>query len=77
MPNLEPPLDAPVASTVSPFELLSVLWRRRLVVIVTIVASVAIATALSLHTEKQYSASAQLLFRDPGFAQALFGNNLF
>jgi capsular exopolysaccharide synthesis family protein len=77
VPNLEPPLDAPVASTVSPFELLSVLWRRRLVVIVTIVASVAIATALSLHTEKQYSASAQLLFRDPGFAQALFGNNLF
>jgi len=77
MPNIEPPLDAPVASTVSPFELLSVLWRRRLVVIVTIIASVAISTALSLRSPKQYSASAQLLFRDPGFAQALFGNNLF
>jgi capsular exopolysaccharide synthesis family protein len=54
-----------------------VLWRRRLVVIATIVISVAIALALSLRSPKQYSASAQLLFRDPGFAQALFGNNLF
>jgi polysaccharide biosynthesis transport protein len=77
VPDLESPLDAPTAPTVSPFELLSVLWRRRLVVIATIVVSVVIALALSLRMPKQYSASAQLLFRDPGFAQALFGNNLF
>jgi receptor protein-tyrosine kinase len=57
--------------------LLSVLWRRRLVVIATVVVSVVIAVALSLRSPKEYSASAQLLFRDPGFAQALFGNNLF
>ena len=77
MPEIEPNLDGPVAPTVSPFELLSVLWRRKFVVIVTIVVAVALSLALSLRSPKQYSASAQLLFRDPGFAQALFGNNLF
>jgi succinoglycan biosynthesis transport protein ExoP len=47
------------------------------VVVATVVVAVIIALALSLRSPKQYSASAQLLFRDPGFAQALFGNNLF
>jgi capsular exopolysaccharide synthesis family protein len=65
------------APTLSPFELLAVLWRRRTVVVATVVISVALALVLSLRSPKQYSASAQLLFRDPGFAQALFGNNLF
>jgi polysaccharide biosynthesis transport protein len=77
VPNLDPSMDAPVGATVSPFELLSVLWRRRLVLIATIVVSVIVATGLSLRSPKEYSSSAQLLFRDPGFAQALFGNNLF
>lgn len=76
MPDLESP-DATSVPTVSPFELLSVLWRRKWVVIVTVIASVAVSVGLSLRSPKQYSASAQLLFRDPGFAQALFGNNLF
>jgi polysaccharide biosynthesis transport protein len=75
--DLDPVTNAPAAPTVSPFELLSVLWRRKLIVITVVVASVAIAVALSLRSPKQYSASAQILFRDPGFAQALFGNNLF
>jgi succinoglycan biosynthesis transport protein ExoP len=77
VPNLEPPLDTPDAPTVSPFELLSVLWRRKLVVVMVIVLSVVVSTALSLRSPKEYAASAQLLFREPGFAQALFGNNLF
>jgi succinoglycan biosynthesis transport protein ExoP len=77
VPDFDPSLDAPTAPTVSPFELLSVLWRRRVVVVATVIVSIAIALALSLRSPKQYSASAQLLFRDPGFAQALFGNNLF
>jgi succinoglycan biosynthesis transport protein ExoP len=76
VPDLEKP-DAQGVPTISPFELLSVLWRRKWVVLVTVIASVAVATGLSLRSPKQYSASAQLLFRDPGFAQALFGNNLF
>jgi capsular exopolysaccharide synthesis family protein len=45
--------------------------------LLTVIASVVVAVGLSLRSPKQYSASAQLLFRDPGFAQALFGNNLF
>ncbi len=77
MPDIEPPLDAAAAPTVSPFELLSVLWRRKLVVLATIVVAVILTLALSLRSPKQYSSSAQLLFRDPGFAQALFGNGLF
>lgn len=76
MPDFESAPDA-TAPTVSPFELLSVLWRRKIVVIATVVVAVAVALGLSLRSPKQYSASAQLLFRDPGFAQALFGNNLF
>ena len=76
MPEHDPDLDAP-APTVSPFELLSVLWRRRVVVVAAVVVSIAVSLALSLRSPKEYSATAQLLFRDPGFAQALFGNNLF
>jgi capsular exopolysaccharide synthesis family protein len=73
----DPSLDTPAAPTVSPFELLSVLWRRRVVVAAAIVVSIAVSLALSLRSPKEYSAQSQLLFRDPGFAQALFGNNLF
>jgi capsular exopolysaccharide synthesis family protein len=62
---------------VSPFELLSVLWRRKLLVVSIVAISVAVSLALSLSSTKEYSASSQLLFRDPGFAQALYGNNLF
>jgi succinoglycan biosynthesis transport protein ExoP len=75
--DIDPVINAPAAPTVSPFELLSVLWRRKLIVITVIVASVAISVALSLRSPKEYSASAQLLFREPDFTQALFGNNLF
>jgi capsular exopolysaccharide synthesis family protein len=74
VPDLDSPQGAP---TVSPFELLSVLWRRKLVVVTIVVVSVVVSLALSLRSAKEYSSSAQLLFRDPGFAQALFGNNLF
>ena len=77
LPNLEPTLDAPSAPTVSPFELLSVLWRHKLLVITVVVLSGVVSTALSLRSPKQYAGSAQLLFREAGFAQALFGNNLF
>lgn len=65
------------SSTVSPFELLTVLWRRRVIVLSVFAVSVAAALALSLRSPKQYSSTAQLLFREPGFAQALFGNGLF
>jgi succinoglycan biosynthesis transport protein ExoP len=73
----EPVLDPKVAATVSPFELLTVLWRRKLIVVVVFLVSLGAATALSLRSPKQYSSSAQLLFREPGFAQALFGSGLY
>ena len=76
MPDLEPTTGAG-APTVSPFELLSVLWRRKVVVVSIVIISVGVSLALSLRSAKQYSSTSQLLFRDPGFAQALFGNNLF
>ncbi|MGH2902545.1 MAG: polysaccharide biosynthesis tyrosine autokinase [Solirubrobacteraceae bacterium] len=69
--------DRGTVPTVSPFELLVILWRRKLVVVVVLVVSIAVALAFSLHSPKRYSSSAQLLFREPGFAQALFGNGLF
>ena len=77
MADLDPLNKAPAAPTVSPFELLSVLWRRRLIVITVVIISVAVAVALSLRSPKQYSASSELLFRETGFAQALFGSSLF
>jgi capsular exopolysaccharide synthesis family protein len=73
----DPALDRQTAPTISPFELLAVLWRRKLIVGVVLIVSIAVATALSLHQPKQYSATAQLLFREPGFAQALFGSGLY
>jgi polysaccharide biosynthesis transport protein len=77
MADQESVLDPRAAPTVSPFELLSVLWRRKLIVFVVFVVCFGAATAQSLRSPKQYSSSAQLLFREPGFSQALFGSGLF
>jgi polysaccharide biosynthesis transport protein len=77
MAEHESSLGAQAAPTVSPFELFGVLWRRKLIVAVVFVVSFGTATALSLRSPKQYSSSAQLLFREPGFAQALFGSGLY
>lgn len=63
--------------TLSAFELLAVLWRRKLIVTSVCVLSIAAALGLSLRSPKQYSSSAELLFREPGFAQALFGSGLY
>ncbi len=66
--------DAP---TVSPFELLRVVWERKWIVAVVTVLCMVAALAFGQRGEKQYSSSATLLFRDPGFARTLFGNDLF
>jgi tyrosine-protein kinase len=65
------------AATVSPFELLAVIWRRKLLVGIVFVLAIAVSVVLSERQTKEYAASSQLLFRDPGFAAALFGNNIF
>src|SRR4051812_18030151 len=52
---------------------LSLLRRRIGVVLICALAVPGAALALSLSQKKEYSASASLLFRDPGFDQKLFG----
>src|SRR5215208_7306718 len=51
-----------------------VLRRRLLVVLICLIGVPASALALSLLQEKQYTAEASLLFRDPGLDQKLFGS---
>jgi tyrosine-protein kinase len=53
------------------------LRRRRGVLVVCAILVPAAALGFSLSQEKQYTASASLLFRDPGFDQKLFGSQVF
>jgi receptor protein-tyrosine kinase len=55
--------------------LLRTLRRRRALIALCSVLAVASALGFSIIQHKQYSASASLLFRDPGFDQKLFGSN--
>jgi succinoglycan biosynthesis transport protein ExoP len=61
----------------SPFELFRVIWRRRLLVILVVILCTLVSLLLVVRTPKEYSSSASLLFRDPGFARTLYGNDLF
>ncbi len=61
----------------SPFELFRVIWRRRLLVVLVVILSMLVSVLLVVRTPKEYSSSASLLFRDPGFARTLYGNDLF
>ena len=57
-------------------DLLRVLRRRFLVIVgVAALVSTAALTA-ALQADKQYTATAKLLFRDPGFDQRLFGSSI-
>jgi succinoglycan biosynthesis transport protein ExoP len=53
------------------------LRRRWAVIVLCALVVPATAVALSLRQEKQYTASASLLFRDPQFDQKLFGSTAF
>ena len=53
------------------------LRRRILLIVVCVVVVAGSALGFSLSQEKQYSAEASLLFRDPGFDQRLFGASSF
>jgi tyrosine-protein kinase len=54
--------------------LVAVLRRRAGLILVCAVVAAIAATGISLLQQKQYSASASLLFRNPGFAENLFDN---
>lgn len=57
-------------------DLLAALRRRMPIVIAAAVVLASAALAYSLQSEKQYTATAKLLFRDPGFDQKLFGSSI-
>jgi succinoglycan biosynthesis transport protein ExoP len=57
--------------------LLRVLRRRTAVVILCFALVPAAAFAFSISQQTKYTASAKLLFRDPGFDQKLFGSQVF
>jgi succinoglycan biosynthesis transport protein ExoP len=54
---------------------LAVLRRRAGLIVLCVAIATVGALGISLLQEKQYSASASLLFRNPGFAENLFGNS--
>jgi succinoglycan biosynthesis transport protein ExoP len=54
-------------------DVVAALRRRALIIVIAIVALPAGALAYSLNSEDQYTATAKLLFRDPGFDQKLLG----
>lgn len=58
-------------------ELAALVRRRWLAVVVCALAAPAVAFAISKHEEKRYTATANLLFRDPGLDQKLFGTTVF
>ena len=55
---------------------IAVLRRRAGLIVLCVVIATVGAVGFSLLQEKQYSASASLLFRNPGFAESLFGNSV-
>lgn len=59
------------------FALVAVAWRRKRLIALVTVLCVLTAVLLSLRQTKQYESTASLLFRDPGFARTLYGNDLF
>ena len=56
---------------------LEVMRRRARLIALCFVLTTAASVGFSLLQEKRYSASASLLFRDPGFDQKLFGSAVF
>jgi tyrosine-protein kinase len=55
---------------------IAVLRRRAGLILLCVAIATVGAVGFSLAQEKQYSASASLLFRNPGFAESLFGNSV-
>ena len=55
---------------------IAVLRRRAGLILLCVVTATVGAVGISLVQQKQYSASASLLFRNPGFAESLFGNSV-
>jgi capsular exopolysaccharide synthesis family protein len=52
-------------------------WRHRWLVALAVLAAVAVGAALTFTAKERYTATAKLLFRDPGLSRTLFGSGLF
>ena len=78
--RFEAPAPSTAASGVqegfTPRNVVVSLRRHAVLLVVVLVALPAFAIAWSLSAEKQYTATAKLLFRDPGFDQRLFGGQV-
>lgn len=61
----------------SPLRLLRVVWERKLLVLAAIIIAVGVSIVASTTAQKMYTATSELLLRDPGFAKAFFGADLF
>lgn len=57
--------------------LLRRLWQRRLIVLAGLLVGVAAAAAITVTADRQYTSTAQLVLRDPGFDRTVFGSDLF
>lgn len=73
-----PPAEERIADGVteegrSPLEFLRILRERLLLVVLVAVVCVIVADAISLSSERKFTSTAQVVFRDPAFARALFG----
>src|SRR5215207_10418603 len=74
-----PPADATQSTTPDALSLghiLRVLGRRWLIILAMVALVSGAALAYSLLTTEQYTTTAKLLFRDPGFDQKLFGSTV-
>lgn len=72
--SVAPPRPGAAPLEESPLrDVIAALRRRAMIIVIAIVALPAGALAYSLNSEDQYTATAKLLFRDPGFDQKLLG----
>ena len=71
-------IDEPRPAQQQTFEFLRVVWKRKLLVAWITILGVVVALGLSSRQTKEYSSTAQMVFRDSGIQAALGnGSNLF
>src|SRR5262245_9262499 len=68
------PVEVPRDRAADLRRLFSVVRRRAPLVLLCVIATAAVAVGISLLQQKEYSASASILFRNSQFAQDLFGS---
>ena len=75
--SVDPPVTVQAQRPSAFLRLLRVLRERWWIVALSALVCTLTALAVSLSSPKEYEASASLLFRNPGFSDALFGSDVF